>query len=101
MCATAPYAGVDSTIPAAVAYVVILGAMFGDAGCDPDALSPDADLRETLELDSLGFLRVVELLSERAHVRIDEEDYPFLATLTGAATWLTGVAPDAPAPAHG
>jgi acyl carrier protein len=65
---------------------------------DLDGLAPDADLRETLELDSLDFLQVIELLSERAGVRIDEEDYQFLATLGGAATWLAGVAP---APAHG
>ena len=51
---------------------------------DLDALDPDADLREALELDSLDFLQVVELLSERSGVRIDEEDYPRLRTLSTA-----------------
>lgn len=59
---------------------------------DLAALPPDADLRETLELDSLDFLQVVELLSERTGVRIEEEDYPRLATLAEASAWLGGVA---------
>lgn len=55
---------------------------------DLDALDPDDDLREGLELDSLDFLQVVEQLSERSGVRIDEEDYPRLATRSGAVRWL-------------
>lgn len=58
----------------------------------PDAdvtlLAPDADLRETLGLDSLDFLRLVELLSSRTGRRIDEEDYPRLATMGQAADFL-------------
>jgi acyl carrier protein len=55
---------------------------------DLDAIRDDADLRETLELDSLDFLQVVELLSERSGQRIDEEDYPRLRTLGSAVHWL-------------
>ncbi len=59
----------------------------------PDAdlaqLGADADLREALGLDSLDFLRVVELLSQRTGHRIDEEDYPRLATITSATTFLS------------
>ncbi len=59
----------------------------------PDAdlsrLPPDADLRETLGLDSLDFLRLVELLSERTGHRIDEEDYPQLASLGQATVFLS------------
>ncbi len=51
----------------------------------PDAdlagLDPDANLRNTFELDSLDFLGFVELLSTSGGVRIDEDDYPDLATL--------------------
>jgi acyl carrier protein len=58
----------------------------------PDAdlarLGPDADLREALGLDSLDFLRLVELLSERTGRRIDEEDYPRISTLAGAVAFL-------------
>lgn len=64
---------------------------------DLDALGPDEDLRETLELDSLDFLQVVEVLSERSGVRIEEDDYPQLGTLNQAVRWLSGlsVAPGA------
>jgi acyl carrier protein len=55
---------------------------------DTDQLDPDADLREALELDSLDFLQVVELLSQRSGLRIDEEDYPRLRTLGSAVRWL-------------
>jgi len=58
----------------------------------PDAdlgrLAADADLRDGLELDSLDFLRLVEILSERTGQRIDEDDYPQLATLDSAVKFL-------------
>jgi acyl carrier protein len=43
---------------------------------DLDAIGPDADLRDELELDSLDFLALVETLTQRTGVRIDEDDYP-------------------------
>jgi acyl carrier protein len=55
-----------------------------------DTLKPDADLRDTLNLDSLDFLQLVELLSERSGQRIDEDDYPKLATLLDATAFLSG-----------
>lgn len=59
----------------------------------PDAdlteLTPDDDLRATLGLDSLDFLALVELLSQRAGRRIDEDDYPQLATLGLAVAFLS------------
>lgn len=58
----------------------------------PDAdvtrLAPDDAFRDTLELDSLDFLSFVEILSESAGVRIDDEDAPRLATLSGCADFL-------------
>jgi acyl carrier protein len=57
---------------------------------DLDALSPDADLRDTLGLDSLDFLNFVEMLSERSGKRIDEDDYPQLATLASGVAFLAG-----------
>jgi acyl carrier protein len=60
----------------------------------PDAdlagLAPDADLRDGLELDSLDFLRFVEILSERTGRQITEDDYPHLATLASAIKFLAG-----------
>ncbi len=57
---------------------------------DLDALTPDADLRDTLGLDSIDFLQLVELLSERTGRRIDEEDYLHLATLGSTMRFLDG-----------
>lgn len=54
-----------------------------------DTLAPDADLRDTLNLDSLDFLQLIELLSGRGGVRIDEDDYPKLATLASATAFLS------------
>jgi acyl carrier protein len=55
-------------------------------------LAGDDDIRDTLGLDSLDFLQVVELLSERSGVRIDEDDYPKLSTLNSGAAWLASIA---------
>jgi acyl carrier protein len=56
---------------------------------DLDRLTSDADMRADLGLDSLDFLQLVELLSARTGHRIDEEDYPQLATLGRAVAFLT------------
>jgi acyl carrier protein len=56
---------------------------------DLGTVPPDADLRETAELDSLDFLRVVELLADATGVRIDEEDYPRLNSIGSAVDWLS------------
>jgi acyl carrier protein len=56
---------------------------------DLDSLSADADLREALFLDSLDFLRLVELLSERTGHRIEEEDYPHLESIRSTVTFLS------------
>jgi acyl carrier protein len=58
--------------------------------CDPDTLGEDADIRDSLELDSLDFLNFVEELAQRSGRRIDEDDYPQLATLASGAKFLAG-----------
>ncbi|MEU8717432.1 acyl carrier protein [Streptomyces sp. NPDC048663] len=67
----------------------------------PDAdftlVQPDDRFRDVLELDSLDFLSLVELLSERTGVRIDEEDYQELTTLSDATRFLVGRSGDAAA----
>jgi acyl carrier protein len=55
---------------------------------DFSAIGLDADYRAALELDSLDFLTLVERLSQRADCRIDEDDYPRLATLADSAALL-------------
>lgn len=64
----------------------VLGEIAPDADCE--ALPDEADIRDTLGLDSLDFLNFVEMLSERAGQRIDEDDYPALATLASASAFL-------------
>lgn len=58
----------------------------------PDAdvadLAPQDEFREALEMDSLDFLNFVEVLSERAGVRIDDEDASLLSTLSACADFL-------------
>lgn len=56
---------------------------------DLDSLPPDADLREELNLDSLDFLQLVELLSDRTGCRIDEDDYPRLQSLASTVSFLS------------
>ena len=60
----------------------------------PDAdlatLDPQANLRDTLQLDSLDFLRVVELLSEQTGREISEDDYPKLNSLASTVKFLDG-----------
>lgn len=55
---------------------------------DLDSIQPDTDLRRAFELDSLDFLSIVEMLSKDAGVRIDEEDYPELATMASTTEFL-------------
>jgi acyl carrier protein len=56
---------------------------------DVGSIGPDDDLRETLELDSLDFLSLVESLSQDTGVRLDEDDYPRLTTVQSTVELLT------------
>ena len=62
------------------------------AGIAPEAadaaIPGDADLRETLDLDSMDFMNFVIGLHERTGVDIPEADYPQLFTLDGAMAYL-------------
>ncbi len=77
-----------NTEQAATAITDALGQVAPDA--DLASLAPDADLRDTLELDSLDFLNFIEVLSKRVGQRIDEDDYPRLATLGSGAAFIAG-----------
>ena len=62
------------------------------AGIAPEAadaeIAGDADLRETLDLDSMDFMNFVIALHERTGIDIPEADYPQLFTLDGAVAYL-------------
>ncbi len=55
---------------------------------DLDALRPDADLRDALDLDSMDVLNVVIALHRTLGVDVPETDYAKLATLDGAVAYL-------------
>ena len=55
---------------------------------DLEALPPDKDLREELDIDSMDFLNFVIALHEKLGVDIPEADYPQLITLNGAVGYL-------------
>jgi acyl carrier protein len=53
-----------------------------------DAIPPDADLREEIDIDSMDFLNFVTALHQRLGFDIPEADYPSLATLSKAVAYL-------------
>ena len=55
---------------------------------DLDGVAGDADLRETLDLDSMDFLNFMSGLHERTGIDIPEADYPKLFTLDGVVAYL-------------
>lgn len=55
---------------------------------DLDALDPDVDLREQLEVDSMDLLNLVIAIHERTGVDIPERDYPKLVSLDGWVAYL-------------
>jgi acyl carrier protein len=65
----------------------------------PDAdlsqLSPTADFREALEIDSMDFLILADELHARTGVDIPERDYPQLTTVEGCVKFLAARGPTA------
>jgi acyl carrier protein len=55
---------------------------------DVDALAPDAELREELEIDSIDVLNLAIALHEATGIDIPERDYAELATLARGAAYL-------------
>ena len=55
---------------------------------DLSMISPTADLREALDIDSMDFLNFVTALHQRLGVDVPELDYPKLITLDGAVKYL-------------
>jgi acyl carrier protein len=55
---------------------------------DYSSLAGDANLRETLDLDSMDFLNFVTAMHERTGKNIPETDYPELVTLDSAIAYM-------------
>ena len=56
---------------------------------DLAAVDPDLPIQEVTDIDSLDFLQFVEILSETSGRRIEEDDYPELATLNSSIHFLS------------
>ncbi|TDQ84448.1 acyl carrier protein [Dongia mobilis] len=54
-------------------------------------LRSDRDLREELDIDSIGFLNLVIALGRRLGVEIAERDYPRLRTLESSLAFLAEI----------
>jgi acyl carrier protein len=55
---------------------------------DVDALGPDDDLQETLDLDSMDFLNFLIALARTTGVQIPETDYQLVRTYAGCRDYL-------------
>jgi acyl carrier protein len=60
---------------------------------DLATLAPDAELRETLDLDSMDFLGFVQRLAAATGVEVPEVDYAKLATLEACVAYLAAHRP--------
>jgi acyl carrier protein len=55
---------------------------------DIASVDPAADLRETIDIDSMDFLNFITAVHHRLNIDIPEIDYPKLVTLDGAIVYL-------------
>jgi len=58
---------------------------------DLTLLRPDADIREELDIDSIGFLNLIIAIGARLKVQVPEMDYARLGTLEGAVKYLAAL----------
>ena len=63
---------------------------------DLDALAPDVEFRDQLDIDSFDFLTFIIALHEATGVDIPEADYQQLATLNDALAYLATAPREAP-----
>ena len=55
---------------------------------DLSGLKPDVPFRDQIEIDSMDFLDIVMELRKRYRIRIPEEDYPALGSMTSTLQYL-------------
>jgi acyl carrier protein len=56
---------------------------------DVARIPPEADFREHLDIDSVGFLSFADELQQRAGVKIPDRDFPQLTTVNSCVDYLT------------
>ncbi|NVM94243.1 acyl carrier protein [Arthrobacter wenxiniae] len=55
---------------------------------DAEEINDGSRLRQDLELDSLDFLRLVEIIAHDCGLDIPEQDYPAVGTIKGLVGYL-------------
>lgn len=55
---------------------------------DPDQLSPNENIRESLNIDSYDFLQFIVALNDKLKIEIPEEDYGKISTLDTLTYYL-------------
>jgi acyl carrier protein len=55
---------------------------------DVDALDPDVELRDPVDLDSMDFLNLTQAIADATGIEIPERDYPRVATIAGLRAYL-------------
>jgi acyl carrier protein len=71
----------------------VLGSIAPEA--DLGALDPGADLRESLDLDSMDFLNFLVGLREATGIEVPDRDVPRVSTLATCLDYLSARAADA------
>lgn len=56
---------------------------------EPEKLQPDENIRETLDIDSMDFLRFIIALDEKFDVKTPEEDYGKINTLAKLVAYIS------------
>ncbi|KRP37729.1 MAG: acyl carrier protein [Opitutaceae bacterium BACL24 MAG-120322-bin51] len=56
---------------------------------DTSNITPEINLRDQLDLDSMDFLDIVMELRKQHNIEVPEADYPQLASLATCAAYLT------------
>jgi acyl carrier protein len=55
---------------------------------EPSKLSPDDNIRETLNIDSFDFLQFIVLLDKKLMVEIPEQDYGNISSMNSLINYL-------------
>jgi acyl carrier protein len=56
---------------------------------DPTTVSPDANYREALSIDSMDFLAILERVADETGTEVPEADYPKIETFDGFVAYLS------------
>lgn len=59
-----------------------------ELGVEADEITPESNLKEDLDADSLDLVELVMQLEEEFGIKIQEEDYPKLATVKNIVDFI-------------